>query len=91
MVNYRLKRDMLTTGDVARLLNVHVNTVRRWSNQEVIMSYRIGPRSDRRFRRKDVTRLLVGLNTNGGNVKKVGSIPGQVMGKSENAITQTVG
>ncbi|MCL0039074.1 helix-turn-helix domain-containing protein, partial [Dehalococcoidia bacterium] len=40
---------MLTTSDVARLLNVHINTVRRWSNQGILKAYRIGSRGDRRF------------------------------------------
>jgi len=49
---------MLTTSDVARLLNVHMNTVRRWSNQGVLRAYRIGSRGDRRFRREDIDRFL---------------------------------
>jgi len=49
---------MLTTSEVAHLLNVHINTVRRWSNQGIIKTYRIGPRGDRRFRREDVARFL---------------------------------
>jgi excisionase family DNA binding protein len=49
---------MLTTGEVARLLNVHINTVRRWSNQGVLRTYRIGARGDRRFRREDITSFI---------------------------------
>ena len=49
---------MLTTSDVARLLNVHINTIRRWSNQGVLKAYRIGSRGDRRFRHEDVTFFL---------------------------------
>ena len=49
---------MLTTSDVARLLNVHINTVRRWSNLGVIKAYRIGARGDRRFRQEDVSSFL---------------------------------
>jgi len=48
----------LTTGEVSHLINVHVNTVRRWDNLGILKSYRIGPRGDRRFRRKDVNRLF---------------------------------
>jgi len=58
---------MLTTSDVARLLNVHINTVRRWSNQGVIKAYRIGSRGDRRFRQEDVTIFLAEQNNNGGD------------------------
>jgi len=49
---------MLTTSDVARLLSVHMNTVRRWSNQGILRAYRIGSRGDRRFRRGDIAGFL---------------------------------
>jgi excisionase family DNA binding protein len=58
MANENVIDPMLTTSDVARLLNVHINTVRRWSNQGVIKAYRIGSRGDRRFRQEDVTSFL---------------------------------
>ena len=48
----------LTTSDVARLLNVHPNTVRRWSKLGLLKTYRVGPRGDRRFRRSDVQSLI---------------------------------
>ena len=50
--------ELLTVGPAARSLNVHPNTVRRWSRQGLLSSYRVGPRGDRRFRRTDVERLL---------------------------------
>ena len=45
---------LLTVRDVARLLHVHSNTVRRWSDQGLLRAYRISRRGDRRFRREDV-------------------------------------
>lgn len=45
---------MLTTGEVAHLLNVHDSTVRRWNDRGIIKAYRIGPRGERRFRRDDI-------------------------------------
>lgn len=45
---------MLTTSEVARMLSVHINTVRRWSNQGILKSYRIGSRGDRRFKKEDI-------------------------------------
>ena len=50
---------MLTTSDVARLLNVHINTVRRWSNQGILKAYRIGSRGDRRFQQGDIASFLL--------------------------------
>ncbi|MEE9248528.1 MAG: helix-turn-helix domain-containing protein [Dehalococcoidia bacterium] len=49
---------MLTVNEVARLLRVHPNSVRRWANQGLIRAYRIGVRGDRRFRPDDVDRFL---------------------------------
>ena len=49
---------MLTVGDVAHFLNIHVNTMRRWSDIGVLRSYRIGPRDDRGFRREDILALI---------------------------------
>jgi len=49
---------MLSTRDVASFLNVHINTVRRWSNKGRLKSYRVSSRGDRRFRREDVDALL---------------------------------
>ncbi len=49
---------MLKTGDVAYLLGVHINTVRRWSKRGILKSYRICPRGDRRFKRGDVESFL---------------------------------
>lgn len=59
MVGHNRENRMLTTSDVARLLNTHVNTVRRWSDQRLIKVYRIGPRGDRRFKRQDIDRFLI--------------------------------
>ena len=49
---------MLTTRDVAHLLGLHYNTVRRWSKRGILKSYRIGARGDRRFKREDIDRFL---------------------------------
>ncbi len=51
---------MLTPGDVAHLLGIHVNTVRRWSDKGVLKQYRIGSRGDRRYRREDIDGFLKG-------------------------------
>ena len=54
---------MLTVREVAQLLHVHRNTVRRWSDQGIIKAYRITRRGDRRFKREDIARFLAELNT----------------------------
>jgi excisionase family DNA binding protein len=65
---------MLTVREVSQLLHIHVNTVRRWSDQGIIKSYRITHRGDRRFRREDIAVFLAEFNefnTYKGNGKKL--------------------
>lgn len=49
---------MLSIRDVAHLLGLHHNTVRRWSKRGILKSYRIGARGDRRFKREDIDSFL---------------------------------
>ena len=50
---------LLTAGEAASLLNVHINTVRKWSNVGILPSFRFGPRNDRRFRKRDLMTFLL--------------------------------
>jgi len=58
MANRKSLASLLTTSDVARLLNIHINTVRRWSNEGRLRAYRLGSRGDRRFQREDIASFL---------------------------------
>jgi excisionase family DNA binding protein len=58
MVSVNQVNGMLTVRQVARILNVHINTVRRWNDRGVLKAYRIAPRGDRRFSREDVALFL---------------------------------
>ena len=49
---------MLTVKDVARILKVHPNSVRRWANQGLLVAYRVGTRGDRRFKPDDIDKFL---------------------------------
>jgi excisionase family DNA binding protein len=62
MANGEQMDDMLAVREVARLLHVHPNTLRRWSNNGSIKAYRITSRGDRRFKREDITRFLAQFN-----------------------------
>jgi len=67
MENGKHMSDMLTVRQVARLLHVHPNTLRRWSNKGMIRAYRINQRGDRRFKREEITQFLAELNTQADN------------------------
>ncbi len=58
MANNKESDHMMTTSEVARLLKVHINTVRRWSDQGILKAYRVGSRGDRRFDKADVATFL---------------------------------
>jgi len=64
---------MLTIREVAELLHIHSNTLRRWADQGIIRAYRITRRGDRRFMREDIAHFLAELNVNRGNQKRTGS------------------
>ena len=53
---------MLTVREVARLLHVDPNTLRRWSNNGRIKACRITPQGDRTFEREEIARFLAELN-----------------------------
>ncbi len=73
MVNDDRMGPMLTVREVARLLHIHSNTVRRWSDQGIIKAYRVTRRGDRRFRRVDIARFLSELNPNESSEKSTSS------------------
>jgi excisionase family DNA binding protein len=61
----RSNSTMLTAGSVAKLLGLHPNTVRRWSQKGILKAYRVGPRGDRRFRHEDIEAFLGESGSNG--------------------------
>jgi excisionase family DNA binding protein len=74
MVNDNQMGNMLTVREASRLLHIHPNTLKRWSDKEIIRAYRITPRGDRRFKRQDITHFLAELNAHKGDERKVSSV-----------------
>jgi diguanylate cyclase (GGDEF)-like protein/excisionase family DNA binding protein len=64
----------LSVTKAARLLGVHPNTVRAWSDAGRLRYYRINPRGDRRYRLGDLQRFLAAAE----NVPEVGPGPAPV-------------
>lgn len=49
---------MLTASEVAEMLHLHVNTVKRLGDRGELPFYRVSRRGDRRFRLEDVLGFL---------------------------------
>ena len=58
---------LLTVTEAARLLHVHPNTLRNWSDQDVIRTFRINSRGDRKYRRFDIYQFISELRTHDRN------------------------
>ena len=60
--------NMLTVREVASILHVHPNTLRRWADKGILESIRITTRGDRRFTPQDIDQFLSKMKTqNSGN------------------------
>jgi excisionase family DNA binding protein len=70
MANDSRLSPLLRVSEVALLLHVHINTVRRWSDCGWIPAYRINPHGHRRFKLEDVTRFLAESSPYKGNGEK---------------------
>ncbi len=57
--------DLLTVRQAADLLGIHPNTVRDWGRKGRLAEIRVGPRHDRRYRRRDVLALAQNTATSG--------------------------
>ena len=67
MANGNLADNMMTVTQVSRILHVHPNTLRRWSDKGVIRSVCITPRGDRRFTSQDIDQFLQRMNNQDNN------------------------
>ena len=63
MANGNLADNMMTVTEVSRILHVHPNTLRRWSDKGLIKSYCITPRGDRRFMSRDIDQFLTTMKS----------------------------
>lgn len=53
---------LLTLSEVAQILNVHPNTLRKWDKEGTLRAIRFGERGDRRYKREDIEKLIKSKN-----------------------------
>lgn len=58
--------ELLNIAQARRMLNLHTNTIRRYTDIGIIPVYRIGTRGDRRFKRTDLQKFLEGYTNDRG-------------------------
>ena len=59
--DYKRLPELLTIRQVAKVLNVHMTTLRRWDKKGKLKAIRVGLRSgvgERRYRREDIIKLI---------------------------------
>ncbi len=71
MANDNQTDNMLTVRQVAHLLHIHPNTLKRWTDKGRLRAFRIAPRGDRRFKQQDIARFLTEFNAYKGDERKV--------------------
>lgn len=57
MNNPKKKLEFYSIRDVATMLSVHIETVRRWDKEGKLKSVRIGDRGHRKYRRSDIEKI----------------------------------
>lgn len=50
--------EILTLKQACEFLNCHPNTLRNWDNKGTLKAIRFGTRKDRRYKKKDILRLI---------------------------------
>ncbi len=54
--------ELLTIRQAAKILNINVETLRRWDNKGKLKAIRISSRGDRRYRKEDIKRFIDNKN-----------------------------
>jgi len=49
---------IITSGEAAKVLGVHINTIRRWTETGSLPCYRVGPKGWRMIKISDIEKLV---------------------------------
>ena len=56
--NKQKTSELLSLKEASEILRCHPNTLRQWDKKGILVAVRFGERKDRRYRKKDITKLL---------------------------------
>jgi excisionase family DNA binding protein len=54
--------NMMTVTEASKILHIHPDTLRRWSDKGAIKSYRVTSRGDRRFTTGNINQFLAEMS-----------------------------
>lgn len=52
------EKELLTINEVAKILDVHPETLRRWDNEGKLKAVRVGERGHRKYKKSEIQALL---------------------------------
>lgn len=55
--------ELLTLKEACEILKVHPNTLRQWDRKGILKAIRFGVRRDRRYKKEDLSKFILKLNT----------------------------
>ncbi len=56
--NQNIQEELVTISQAAKLLGVHIDTLRKWDKQGKLKSIRVGAKCWRRYKKSDLLQLL---------------------------------
>lgn len=51
--------ELITLSEACEILHVHPNTLRQWDKKGILKAVRFGIRKDRRYKKRDIEKLLL--------------------------------
>ena len=54
---------LLSIGEVSKLFNIHIDTLRNWEKNGELVPLRVGPRKDRKYRKEDIETIIAKMGS----------------------------
>lgn len=67
MINKESKQELISIGEAAKILGVHIDTLRRWDKEGTLKAIRIGKRGRRMYKKSEIILILKNEKTSKGS------------------------